>query len=643
MCDDHGVSRRSFLHGAGALTAAGVLLPQVKLPHVAPPSRLPLRSPDRLIAPDGTSAYSMAMHIHSSFSEQSGSMDSHLYQATTNAVDVLWWTEHDARMDGFGYRDVVHFTSLTDEQGGTGQGKAWDWQQQESGPLASKGSGGAIVQQPCSPNDPVSGGSLNLNAQSTSTTAASFGFYANSQAAAYNYRDNLTGQTLSIDVLLNSGWVNGYLALEIKSSYHQASGGRPRGDYSLSYQFVPASESGGSTTKGNQGIITIPVDNSDGWYTATITPSNDIASLWPDLDYRDFALWELTLAAVSTGDAVSGYFDYLRFDRTNTGGEFLSQQESMAKALAVKYPNVVQIQGLECSWASPHCNWFGPNITVPTYQGVAMNTAAYLKYLKNTVLPGIHSAGGLYSYNHPFGTPNGPLLSASAQSARLQAVATNLLPTGALGADLLEVGYPLRGHCGIGTHLGLWDVFSRNSIFLTGTGSSDDHFGQDWRNIANNWISSAWAASTGIGDLTAAMAAGQLWCGSLAEFGSPQTSLNLTVDGTCPMGSVSLSTLTSRQLTVYATGLPSGGSLQVLQGTVDYAGTAHPVPDTAVIATYTAAELASGQATMAVDTSSESFVRTVVADASGTIVGASNPAWLLQKTPPNGIPAPRQV
>ena len=39
---------------------------------------------------DGTSAFSMAMHVHSSFSEQSGSMDAQLFQAVTNAVDVLF-------------------------------------------------------------------------------------------------------------------------------------------------------------------------------------------------------------------------------------------------------------------------------------------------------------------------------------------------------------------------------------------------------------------------------------------------------------------------------------------------------------------------------------------------------------------------
>jgi len=86
-----------------------------------PLRRLPLRSSARAVTADGTNAYSMAMHIHSSFSEQNGSMDGQLYQARLNAVDVCWWTDHDHRMDGIGYRDVTHFTSFS-ETGGPGQG-----------------------------------------------------------------------------------------------------------------------------------------------------------------------------------------------------------------------------------------------------------------------------------------------------------------------------------------------------------------------------------------------------------------------------------------------------------------------------------------------------------------------------------------
>ena len=39
MCDDHALTRRTFLHGAGALAAGAALLPRAR-----PPRRLPLRS-----------------------------------------------------------------------------------------------------------------------------------------------------------------------------------------------------------------------------------------------------------------------------------------------------------------------------------------------------------------------------------------------------------------------------------------------------------------------------------------------------------------------------------------------------------------------------------------------------------------------
>ena len=120
MCDDHtassltadaesGLSRRHFLHATATAGAAVALFRKIP--------RLPLRSAARAADADGNSAYSMTMHVHSSFSEQSGSMDSQLFQAATNSVDVLWWTDHDHRMDGIGYRKTVHFTSLTAVRG----------------------------------------------------------------------------------------------------------------------------------------------------------------------------------------------------------------------------------------------------------------------------------------------------------------------------------------------------------------------------------------------------------------------------------------------------------------------------------------------------------------------------------------------
>ena len=624
-----------MMHATAAMAAAGVVFRGF--------GETATRPAARAVAADGTSAYSMAMHVHSSFSEQSGSMDSQLFQAATNAVDVLWWTDHDHRMDGTDYRKVVHFTSLTSEKGAAGQGGAWTWTKMESGPLAASAAGG-IVSSPYSPADPVTGGSMYLAAKSTSTAAtAKYGYYANCQPAGWNYRDNLTGQSLTIDVLLTQGWSRGYLELLITTSYHEATGGRAAGNYVLSYRFVPPDVKASRVRKGLTGVVTIPVSPAGGgnpWGTVTITPADDIAAIWPDVDHRDFGLFELTLNAASYGDAVSGYFDYLRFTRKTSGEAFLKQQIAMESALAPKYPSVAQRQGLEVSWQLPHINWFGGDVTIPDYG--ELTVAAWSPYLRETAIPQIHAAGGLVSYNHPFGYGDPAQLPVAQQNALLTQVAGLLLPKAgapaALGADLIEVGYQLRQGVNLAHHVDLWDVMSRNAVFLTGNGTNDDHFGLDWAGIRNNWFTSAWAKSTREADLLAALAAGRVWCASLSKY---RGSLDLLVDGSCPMGSVSVSKASSRKVAATATKVPSNGSLQILQGTVDYAGTSDLSANTKIIATYPASKLTSGSVKLSVSNHSGSFLRTQVLNSDGDVIGLSNPAWLLRSAPPGGIPAVR--
>ncbi len=655
MCDDHpapisaedqrpGVSRRAVLSGA---VAAGIAATGALGIAGCTSQPAPARRAARDTATDGLSAYSMAMHVHSSFSEQNGSMDSQLFQAAKNSVDVLWWTEHDARMEGLQYAKVVNFTSLTRAHGKLGQAgmidaTAWQWQARTSGPIA-RDSQGRVVGSPVSPNDPNRQGSLHLTAKSMGTHPATFGYYANSKPAGWNYRDNLTGQSLHLDVMLTPGWRDGYLELLINSSYHEATGGRPAGLYALSYRFVPAGMPGGRVAQGNTGVVTIPVTPSggSGWYPAVLSPADDIAALWPDVDHRDFALWELTLSAVSTGEEVGGYFGYLRFDRTKSGEAFLQQQIDMSAKLAPKYPAVTQRQGLEVSWKLPHMNWFGQSISMPSYQGVTPD--GYPAFLEHTVVPDIHKAGGLVSYNHPFGYSfTEKLLPKFKQNAALKQVAAAMLPTAAapaaLGADLLEVGYPNRQGVNLNHHVALWDLLSRNGAFLTGLGSSDDHWGQNWHGMLNNWFTTVWARSTAIPDLLTALASGRAWSGSLSGY---RGSMDLLADGAAPMGSVSVSSVTSRRLTAYATDLPANSSLQLIQGEVDYAGRGDLVPKRKVIATYRAADLASGAVTLTVDTSKDSFVRSHILDVSGKPVALSNPVWLLRKAPPGGVPPHR--
>ena len=59
----------------------------------------PTRAPDPAPASDPVS---VAMHLHSSFSEGTASMATHLDQARRLGVDVLFWTDHDFRVSAQG-------------------------------------------------------------------------------------------------------------------------------------------------------------------------------------------------------------------------------------------------------------------------------------------------------------------------------------------------------------------------------------------------------------------------------------------------------------------------------------------------------------------------------------------------------------
>jgi len=636
MCDDHAMvldhdrppgpvpppdrlTRRRFMQATLAATAGGVLLPAALDRQSAIASTV-----------DRTHSYSMAMHVHASFSEGYGSISAQLNQALANDIDVLWLSDHDHRMQQLGYRQVVHFTSLTEE---ATDGKPWEWQERVAGPLTASSAGG-IVTDPASPNDSIPGGSLSLSAQSSTTDLASLGFFARSNPANLNYQGNLYGQTWTIDVLPTSIGPDGYLELLISSSYHPASGGRPADFYSLSYRFGGGGAPGRRQANGSLGIVYVDVIPGE-WNTVSLTPTDDIAALWPEMQAHDFASYGLTLSAASTGGLASGCFDYLRFGRRyNTGDIPLQTQARIMKAYAAAYPDVTQYQGLEISrFSTPHVNWFGPGVTLGDYTNVTEGPS-YNAFVQEQVAA-IHSGGGVASYNHPFGTTLAPALPVPDQDAKVSLLAATLLANDLLGCEIIEVGYPLRGRCDLAHHVALWDALSRNCRFLTGNGANDDHRGDNWKGDSSNWFTSVWARSTAERDLVRALRSGRAWAASLPGF---RGSLDLVVDGRCPMGSVSVSSVPRRAVRVVATDLPPGGSLQVVRGVCDFTGT---TPNTATIASYSATALAGGTIALAVDTSSSCFVRTQVLDSSGMVVALSNPVWLLRERPPRGIPAAR--
>ncbi len=615
------VTRRGLLQAAALTVAsAGVLGGSSRVPRAA--------------AGGIDGAFSMAMHIHSSFSELYGSMDGHLQQAAANDVDVIWWTNHDTKMNGVNDRRVVNFTSLTNERG---DGTPWIWTLERTGSLTSASTGG-VVQTPASPQAPVPVGSLQLSAQGTGAAEATLGFHPVAEGGHHNWRTNLTGQKLSLEVLPTSVSPDAYLELRIITSHHPATGRRTAGKYTVSYRFGEFSRPARAANE-REATVDVPCRAGE-WNSVALRPDQDLAAVFPDLDSRDFSLYEFGLRTVSQqGAPAAGYFDFMRFSRQTTGEVALAVQDDMMTSYRGRYPGVTQQHGLEVSHALPHLNWFGGALALPDYAGV--KRADYPDYLRDTVVPDIHRAGGLASYNHPYGTnsPRMPL-PVSTQDTMLREVAAELLTNNALDTDIMEVGYPLRAGVDIDHHTGLWDVCSRNAIFLTGNGVTDDHSGDDWTGRTNDWTTTAWAAHSDETALLDSLRSGRAWCASLSR---PSGALDLLVDGRCPMGSVSVSRRSTRKLTVTAAGVPSDATVELLQGVVDYAGPQQPAPATQVLGSLPGTAFSTGTVDVPVDTSESSFLRTQVRDSGGEVIGLSNPVWLLRSDLPGGraIPAAR--
>jgi hypothetical protein len=97
------------------------------------------------------------------------------------------------------------------------------------------------------------------------------------------------------------------------------------------------------------------------------------------------------------------------------------------------------------------------------------------------------------------------------------------------------------------------------------------------------------------------------------------------------MGGVAVSDGDEREITVVATGLPEGASVELVRGTVDLAGPSdtHPVMSrTSLPASSFDAE---GRASVTVDTRRARFVRLVVHDSAGLTIALGNPLWLLKR------------
>jgi hypothetical protein len=564
----------------------------------------------------------MAMHLHASFSEGIGSMGGHLSQALATGVDVVWWTEHDWRMQSRGYVSSVGFDGMSEAR--SGQPKV-TLTTESFGGLSTYS--GTFVTTPLSGRDPGQASALKVSATSSGSTRAARRYTLN----ANNKRlvGNLDGTTLKLDLMCTKTGANAWAEVRIRTSFMPAASGRSQGQYEIVYLIGGTEPDGTLSVSGRNATLyrSAPVNQ---WTTLMIDPVADLSRAFAGIDWRDSSGCVLQVGASSRNQVqAEAIFDYLQIERLRkTGDQPLAVQRSLMDGYAVRYPGVLQMPGLEISSTEPHVNAFGDGLSIPAAGSPESTNPA-------AIVASVHSVSGVASYNHPFGT-SGPSRTTSAQDTYRRTVATTLLNNNLYAADVLEVGFPGgRAGMSVDQYYSLWDTMSRNLLFATGVGTSDDHSGRNWATQQYNHVTRIWADRVESSMLDG-LRAGRAWFGPPSGYSG---NLELLADDGTPMGSVSVSTASQRTVRVLADQVPNGGTVTVVRGDADAPGTSDPNPSV-TRQQYSASAVQNGELAVPVDTSSPAFVRVEIANSAGSIVAYSNPVWLLRDQPAS-VPAAR--
>ena len=622
MCDDGApprarpqdrrLSRRQVLQGMVALAALSGCTTGSGSERAAAAFTAPLgpRSP----AAGRLEARIIAMHLHASASEGVGSVRSQLAQAAMHGYDVAWFTEHDWRRRRLLFRPTYSFVP-----GETVNGGKWELSRRPDSGALSGGSGGSQVDDPVSPADPATPkASLRIRATSDGDGDAAVGYAIEARGGSRtNYRSRIAGRVQKLDVLAVATGPDAWGEVLLSLSHHPATGGRPEGVYAVRYRLRTDVRERAVSSEGLTGTVDVPVP-AGRWHEVTLDPVTDLAEIYPDMDSRDHSLHDIVFRGVSRRAAPSDVvFGHLRLEEQD-GYDAVGVEHDLVASYAGQVPEVLGLIGSEIS-LGPHLNQYGGEQVPYDYGPVRRLGDKPGEDAYPSIVDHIHAAGGLACINHP-GVP------------------VTTLVAQRTAADMIEVGFGTGGPDGIARQLAMWDTLSRNSLFLTGNGSSDDHTGQRWEQQGNRYYTAAWAERVAQPELLDALGRGRAFVGYLGSFAG---TVDMALDDATPMGAVVVGAPRERTLRIDVTGLPDGGAVELVRGVVDRPGPADATPGTTVVQTFGAGEL-DRAAAVPLDVSGDCFHRVQVVDGAGAIVAYGQPIWLLADAPPGGVPERRR-
>ncbi|MGQ0720591.1 MAG: FlgD immunoglobulin-like domain containing protein [Candidatus Eiseniibacteriota bacterium] len=593
----------------------------------------------------GETAWSVAMHMHGSFSEGSGSMEWHTDLADQAGVDVIWWTDHDWRiahtkhMGRYDFEaafiDTVDNRVEEPDDAYPGEFRYWE----PAAPLHDYLSYSLVDSVKFEGEK-----SLRLSVEQTFPGPIFGKGYMAQRTSAFQHIYSLAGRI--------------QLRFAMKPEALDPIDSRFVVQVSLSQR--PTTQNifrWVAGTMDGEGPNTFVLPHTVGvWnaYTLNITNGAIIFFTSGGADSvrgEDNALYDVRIGLETRNEYVPVvFFDDYRVDSdsTMTGDDLLDRQRAMAAYYEGTYPSVRHLIGSEISLfnGQPHLNAFAPNHALIDYGSHVGSDSIYY------AIDQVRAQGGAVSLNHVFGVSiYGDTTETPAhKAARVAANQAQLVGNRCWGVDLLEVGYRSRGGMDLQQHFSLWDALTANGVFVTGNGVTDSHgplLFAGWGphqpgngNYENNFATWLYAPVIDEAELVEAMRSGR------AFFGDPYA-FDGTVDLATPdglrMGQVVLTDRPAEEVIVSASGVPADVQVRLLQMEIREDS---PVPY--LVPTVLRDEMLAGTVsgggfsdTVSIDVTLPSYLRLELRGALGEELAFSNPLHFVKTVPSLGIPGPR--
>jgi hypothetical protein len=521
---------------------------------------------------DGERPWSVQLHVHGSFSEMTGSIDSHTFEAAELGLDVLWWSDHDFRITS--YRQPNRFSFDAYEEP-LAPDERWHVSDRTGVKRVfpkedpARAAGGAKTSTRLTHEG---AGSLHVSAAAPKGSTAATRLMVSPAASRDGFRRPLAaGVKLRLAIWPGPSVAGGRALIELGLSEHAPREGLGLEPYYLRY----FAAEGGVQPYREGATYHVPLTlRAEEWNVVELPVSAHVLEGFPFIVGEDNSLNRISLGAeVPPGAKAEVYFDDLRIEQSRAGEAMFARQREVVNAVARARPAPIQHQGVEISYASAHLNEFSLETTLLDYDAVATRVADELgadapyaevePFVTRLAVDEVHARGGLVSYNHMFGTG----MAGAEKTGRRRDVLAQLLEARVFGCDLLEVGYRDRGGHSLEDHLWVWDQLAAAGLFPVGVGVSDSHGGPSgrWKSSPNNFVSWIYADGPEKAELLAGMRAGRVFFGDLVRFDG---TLDLRTAKGARMGQVVVTDRERVELLTHITGLAGDETVTLVESGV---------------------------------------------------------------------------